>query len=106
MDAEFAGLVRGGGDDASAFWVASDDNRLSSELRVVELLDGGVKGVHIHVYNLTSIRHINTQTVSCNCIILAIIGCVASIISGIGNCPKKGIVGEKKLDVNVVFGII
>jgi hypothetical protein len=31
---------------------------------------------------------------------------VASIISGIGNCPKMGIVGEKKLDVNVVFGII
>jgi hypothetical protein len=58
------------------------------------------------VYNLTSISHINTQTVSCNCVILAIIGCVASIIYGIGNCPKMGIVGEKKLDVNVVFGII
>jgi len=39
-------------------------------------------------------------------IILSIIGCVANIISGIGNCPKMGIVGEKKLDVNVVFGII
>ena len=90
MDAEFACLVRGGGNDSAAFWAAADDNRLSSELRVVKLLNGGIKGVHIHVYNLTSVSHINTQTISCNCIILAIIGCVASIISGIGNCLKIG----------------
>ena len=48
-DPELAGLVVGGRDDAAAAGVAADDERLRSELRVLELLHGGEEGVQIEV---------------------------------------------------------
>jgi hypothetical protein len=45
MDPEGAGLVRGGGHDASPVRLATDDHRLALELPVERLLHGDEEGV-------------------------------------------------------------
>jgi hypothetical protein len=47
-DAEFAGLVTGGGDD-SALAAAADGDGAAAEVGVITLLDGRVEGVHVDV---------------------------------------------------------
>ncbi len=48
MAAEAAGLVAGGGDDATGAVVA-DEEGLSAEVGVIALFDGGEEGVHVEV---------------------------------------------------------
>ena len=48
-DAEFAGFVAGGANDAAAFGRAADNDRFAFEGGIFALLDRGVKGVHIEV---------------------------------------------------------
>ena len=57
VDAELADLVRRGADDPAALRIAADDHGLAPQLRMVELLDGGVKSVHIHVNDLARLSH-------------------------------------------------
>src|SRR5881628_1668374 len=48
-DAEAAGLVGGGHDDAPPFGRPADDDGLATQLGVVELLYGGIEGVEVGV---------------------------------------------------------
>jgi len=49
VDAEFAGFVAGGGDDATLIGTAADDYGFAAEVGAVEELDGDEEGVHVHV---------------------------------------------------------
>jgi hypothetical protein len=49
VDAEFAGFVAGGGDNAALVWAAADDNGLAAEVGAVEEFDGDEEGVHVDV---------------------------------------------------------
>src|SRR5262249_2179192 len=52
MHTEFACLVRTCRNDTStlpALWISADDYRLSFVFRLVELFDGCIKGIHVHV---------------------------------------------------------
>ncbi len=51
VNPEFARLVTRRADDAASLRrIGSDDNRFSTEIRVVELLDRREEGVHIDVH--------------------------------------------------------
>ena len=54
-DAEAARFIRGGADDG-AVAAPRDDDRLAAQLRIVALLDRGVKSVHVDVDDLAN-RH-------------------------------------------------
>ena len=49
VDAVFAGLVAGGGDDTALVALAANDDGLAFEGRVEELFDGDEEGVHVEV---------------------------------------------------------
>lgn len=49
VDAEFAGFVTGGGDDAALVWAATDNHRFAAEVGAVEEFDGDEEGIHVDV---------------------------------------------------------
>jgi hypothetical protein len=49
VDAEFAGFVAGGGDNAALVGTAADDNGLAAEVGTIEEFDGDEECVHVHV---------------------------------------------------------
>ena len=51
MDAEFAGFVAGGGDDAALIGAATDDDGFAAKIGPIEQFDGNEEGVHVHVEN-------------------------------------------------------
>jgi hypothetical protein len=56
MAAVRAGLVAGGRDDATAFRIAADENRLAPQFGMIQLLDGREEGVHVDVKDMTFIQ--------------------------------------------------
>jgi hypothetical protein len=49
MDAEFAGFIAGGGDDAALVGTAAYDYGFAAEIGAIEEFDGDEEGVHVHV---------------------------------------------------------
>ena len=49
VDAELAGFVAGGGDNAALVGAATDNHRLAAEFGAVEEFDGDEEGVHVDV---------------------------------------------------------
>jgi hypothetical protein len=71
MDPETPGFVRGGGNHAPGPQ-AADNDRPPRQIRVVQNLDCGVEGVHIHVnyapdrhgaYSCLSLKYITSDSV-------------------------------------------
>src|SRR5204863_8429372 len=54
VDAEFAGVVVGGCDDAASLRGPADDYRLANQRRVVPHLDRGIESVHVDVEDHSS----------------------------------------------------
>ena len=63
MDAEAARDVVRGRDDAAAVRVAADDERLRAQLRVLELLDGGIERVEGEVRDDPRNSQANKRTI-------------------------------------------
>ena len=49
VDAEFAGFVAGGGDDAALIGTAANDHGFAAKIGALEQFDGDEEGVHVHV---------------------------------------------------------
>ena len=56
VDAKTAGLIRTGCNHPAAVGIAADNNRPAAQIRVVELLDRGKKGIHVNMNNFP-LRH-------------------------------------------------
>src|SRR5215475_5562712 len=52
VNAEFAGFVAGGRDDAALIRASADDNGFAAQIGAIEEFHGDEEGIHVHVKNV------------------------------------------------------